>query len=103
MEMEIEMETHLRASGDSIPIILNIYIYPGVSSIIALVSVHLHLRVPLSFPLPFAMCCRLSAMITQIATVSIFRLSPFTWLIGSVGVLPTITGQLPYAISPNCV
>lgn len=82
IEMEMEIEIEMETQWDSKLIVLNIYIqiYPGVSSIIALVSLHLQLRVPLSLSL-----WQLSAMITQIATVSIFRLSPFARLVDRLG------------------
>lgn len=87
-QLEIEMEIEMGTQWDSKLILLNIYIqiYPGVSSIIALVSVHLQLRVPLSLSLLLCLSLwQLSAMITQIATVSIFRLSPFARLVDRLG------------------
>lgn len=88
LEIEMEMEIEMETQWDSKLIVLNIYIqiYPGVSSIIALVSVHLQLRVPLSLSLLLCLSLwQLSAMITQIATVSIFRLSPFARLVDRLG------------------
>lgn len=87
LEIEMEMEIEMETQWDSKLIVLNKYIqiYPGVSSIIALVSLQLQLRVPLS---SLSLCLslwQLSAMITQIATVSIFRLSPFARLVDRLG------------------
>lgn len=107
LEIEMEMEIEMETQWDSKLIVLNIYIqiYPGVSSIIALVSLQLHLCVPLSlscFASPFGNLVQWLRKSRLCLFLDFLHLP--VRLIGSVGVLPrTITRQLPYAISPNCV